>query len=215
LLIGAGVVAAIAIASVSALVFQGREDSPSASSEPRATATTTRDLTTTTSTTTSTTSTTTTTTVAPAPTTAAPAPVPAPAAAEVAPPPPASAPACDGFGSGVIDAMNGDRSANGVAPLCGNGQLANYAQGWANWMAQNQTLTHQDLNSVLAATAFSTIGENVLDGPGGLSVDQLEVAWMQSPGHRDNILKGAYTAAGVGIAHSSDGRVWVAVDFGG
>jgi uncharacterized protein YkwD len=38
---------------------------------------------------------------------------------------------------------------------------------------------------------------------------------MNSPEHRANILSGAYTAAGTGSAVSSDGRVWVCVDFGG
>ena len=38
---------------------------------------------------------------------------------------------------------------------------------------------------------------------------------MNSPPHRANILNGAFTAAGVGIATSSDGQTWVAVDFGG
>ena len=33
--------------------------------------------------------------------------------------------------------------------------------------------------------------------------------------HRADILNGAFTAAGVGIAYSPDGRVWVCVDFGG
>jgi uncharacterized protein YkwD len=111
--------------------------------------------------------------------------------------------------------MNGDRAANGLGALCGNGQLAGAAQNWANWMAQNQTLTHQDLSGVLAGTPFNAIAENILDGPGGMSPGDMEALWIQSPAHRQNILNGAYTAAGVGIAHSPDGRVWAVVDFGG
>jgi uncharacterized protein YkwD len=82
-------------------------------------------------------------------------------------------------------------------------------------MAQNQSLTHQDLNAVLSGTSFGTVGENILDGPSGMSVGSMEAAWMASPAHRQNIMNGGYSAAGVGIAYSSDGRVWVAVDFGG
>jgi uncharacterized protein YkwD len=130
-------------------------------------------------------------------------------------PPPAAPSACDGSGSAVIDAMNGDRAANGLGALCGNGQLAASAQAWANWMAQNQSLTHQNLSALLAGTAFNTVAENILDGPGGMSPADMEAAWMQSAPHRQNILNGAHTAAGVGIAYSSDGRVWVVVDFGG
>jgi uncharacterized protein YkwD len=122
---------------------------------------------------------------------------------------------CDGTGSGVIDAMNGDRAANGLGSLCGNAQLQGLAQNWANWMAQNLSLTHQDIGSAIYSTPFYSMAENILDGPAGMSVGEMESAWMQSPGHRENILGGAYGAAGVGIAYSSDGRVWVAVDFGG
>jgi uncharacterized protein YkwD len=82
-------------------------------------------------------------------------------------------------------------------------------------MAQNQSLTHQDLGAVLGGTTFSSVAENILSGPGGMSSGEMEAAWMASPGHRENIMNGAYTAAGVGIAYSSDGRVWVAVEFGG
>jgi uncharacterized protein YkwD len=42
----------------------------------------------------------------------------------------------------VIDAMNGDRAGSGLGALCGNAQLNGFAQNWANWMAQNHSLTH-------------------------------------------------------------------------
>jgi uncharacterized protein YkwD len=59
------------------------------------------------------------------------------------------------------------------------------------------------------------VAENILAGPGSMSAWQMEGAWMASPEHRANILSGAYSAAGVGMANSSDGRIWVVVDFGG
>jgi uncharacterized protein YkwD len=48
-----------------------------------------------------------------------------------------------------------------------------------------------------------------------MSAGAMEGAWMNSAGHRENILNGAFGVAGVGIAVSADGRIWVAVDFGG
>ena len=227
LLIGAAVVVAIGAVSASALVFQGRDDtSSSQSSKPNASATTRHGATgtstskstaTTPSTSTTSSTTTTTTTAVPA---APPAPAPpvpeAPAPAPVfTPPPPPAASFCDGSGSAVISAMNGDRGANGLGALCGNGQLMGIAQNWANWMAQHASLTHQDLGAAIDSTPFSAMAENILVGPGGMSVDQMESVWMGSSPHRANILSGAYRAAGVGIAYSSDGQVWVAVDFGG
>jgi len=214
--IGALVVVAIIVASTSALVFQGRDDGSNAD---RATATTEarRDATsTTTSTTTNTTtstSTTTTTTTAPPP--PPPPPTDPPTPVQVVPPAPAPAPVCDGGSSSVINAMNGDRSSAGLGQLCASAALNAFAQSWANWMAQNQSLTHQDLGVLLGGTSFNAVAENILSGPSGMSVAQMEAAWMASPGHRVNIMNGAYSAAGVGMAYSSDGRVWVAVEFGG
>ncbi len=216
----AGVIAlAVVAASLIAFVGQGRDGGPavdaagrSDTGAPHRTATSSTTTSTTTTTTTSTT-----TTIAPPPPAAPAAPPapPAPAPAEVAPPPPGPAPGCDGSGGAIVDAMNGDRAANGLGALCGNGQLAGFAQDWANWMAEHGSLTHQDLNRILAATTFNTIAENILDGAASLTPGQMESAWMQSPPHRENILNGTYRAAGVGIAYSPDGRVWVAVDFGG
>jgi uncharacterized protein YkwD len=110
--------------------------------------------------------------------------------------------------------MNADRAGTGLAPLGWNGGLAGFAQNWANWMAQNGSLTHQDL-SPMFGLGLSNVGENILVGPNGMSSFAMEAAWMNSPGHRANILNGTFSGAGVGIAVSADGRIWVAVDFGG
>ena len=82
-------------------------------------------------------------------------------------------------------------------------------------MASTQSLVHQDIGGLIGGTSFSTMGENILSGPGSFSTSQMQQAWMNSPSHRANILNGAFTQVGVGIAYSSDGRVWVCVDFGG
>jgi uncharacterized protein YkwD len=153
--------------------------------------------------------TTTTTTAPPAPAPVTPTPV------SVVPPPPPPAPVCDGAGNGVIEAMNADRRAAGVGALCANSQLTGVAQSWANWMAERQSLTHQNLDDVLATTAFPSVAENLLSGPAGMSIGEMESAWMASPSHRLNIMNGTYSVAGVGFAYSGDGRVWVAVEFGG
>jgi uncharacterized protein YkwD len=115
----------------------------------------------------------------------------------------------------VVGAHNADRAAAGLGGLCENGQLAGFAQNWANQMAARGTLVHQNLGSLIGSTSFMAMGENILVGPGNFSPGQMETAWMNSPEHRANILNGAYTQVGVGIAYGADGRVWVCVDFGG
>jgi uncharacterized protein YkwD len=139
----------------------------------------------------------------------APAPVLAPLA-----PTPAPQPGPAGLAGDILAAINRDRAANGLGPLGWHSGLASYAQSWANWMAQNTSLGHQDL-SPFFSLGFQSVGENVLSAPPGSSAAAIEATWMGSSQHRANILNGAFTAAGVGTATSADGRIWVAVDFGG
>ena len=111
--------------------------------------------------------------------------------------------------------MNADRAANGLAPLSWSDQLGGIAQNWAGVIAQNGSLTHQDMNAMAARTGFSKTGENLLYAPADYIALQMEASWMNSPGHRANILDPAFSVAGVGLATAADGSIWVAVDFGG
>jgi uncharacterized protein YkwD len=115
----------------------------------------------------------------------------------------------------MVDAMNRDRAANGVAPLCGNGQLAGFAQNWANWMAHNLSLEHENIAGLILGTPFRTLGQNILVGPATTSIAQMEASFMHSPDHRSNVLSGSFSVAASGFALSTDGRVWMCVDFGG
>ena len=133
-------------------------------------------------------------------------------------PPPAPAGPPDGVTTGVLDAMNRDRAANGLGALGWNNQLAGLATSWAAHLGTaNGGLAHQDLTSILSSPGYgnyATLGENLLVGPATLSTDQMEAAWMASSGHRANILRASFTTAGVGYSHTN-ARIWVAVEFGG
>ena len=82
-------------------------------------------------------------------------------------------------------------------------------------IAQQGVLQHQDMNAIAAETGYAKTGENLLSAPAGYIALQMEASWMNSPGHRANILDPAFSVAGVGIATAADGTIWVAVEFGG
>jgi uncharacterized protein YkwD len=127
-------------------------------------------------------------------------------------------PPSDAVQNGVLQAMNSDRQANGVPALQWSPKLANTAGSWAANEARVNNMYHQDLSSLLYSADYSgwyTLGENLLVGPGNMSVAQMESAWMNSPAHRTNILNRSFNAAGVGFVQGGDGRLWVVVDFGG
>jgi uncharacterized protein YkwD len=127
-------------------------------------------------------------------------------------------PPTDGIENGVLQAMNGDRQANGLPPLQWSPKLSNTAGSWAWNEANVNSMYHQDLTALLYSADYNgwyTLGENLLVGPGNMSVAQMESAWMNSPAHRSNILNRSFNAAGVGYVVGGDGRIWVVVDFGG
>ena len=129
-----------------------------------------------------------------------------------------STPPGDGVQNGVLQAMNSDRQANGVPALQWSPKLANTAGGWADNEARVNNMYHQDLTALLYSSDYDgwyTLGENLIVGPGSMSVAQMETAWMNSPAHRANILNGSFNAAGVGYVRGPDGRLWVVVEFGG
>jgi uncharacterized protein YkwD len=135
-----------------------------------------------------------------------------------APSGPSAAGPGDPLVSGIVQAMNRDRAASGLPALNYNDQLANLGSSWAGNLAGARRLYHQDLGALLQRSDFAgyqSLGENLLTGPGNMSASQMESAWMGSSGHRANILAGNFSMVGVGVATSSDGRIWVAVEFGG
>jgi uncharacterized protein YkwD len=141
-----------------------------------------------------------------------------PPASAIAPPDVVAAAAtsvCDAGTNDVVVAMNRDRNASGLAGLCSNAQLNAIAQQWADHLAQTDGFSHQDLWSVVDATPFRAMAENLLRGPSVITTDQMEAAWMASPGHREHILDATYLAVGVGIARGADDRVYAVVEFGG
>ena len=88
------------------------------------------------------------------------------------------------------------------------------AQRWAEQLATEEELRHQDMADVLDECSGNTyIGENVAynySSDGSVMVDM----WMDSPGHRANILKPQYTRIGVGVAQAANGA-WFGVQVFG
>jgi uncharacterized protein YkwD len=117
----------------------------------------------------------------------------------------------------VVNAINGDRAANGLGALTSDPQLEALAKAWANHLAAVGTLGHQDLEALRANPYMSTwlsLGENCLTGAASLSAGQIENVWMSDSGHRENILRPGMNAVGVGMTVDGAGQVWVVADFG-
>ena len=148
----------------------------------------------------------------PAPPTTTQAPAPTTAAAA-----PDTTPTGNATATDIVDAMNQDRAANGLAPLTSDPQLASLAQNWANHLASIGALAHQDLAGLndTSMTNWQSLEENTLGpGPSNIGAGDMENLWMASSEHRTNILRPEMNYVGVGIARDSAGGVYAVVDFG-
>jgi uncharacterized protein YkwD len=144
------------------------------------------------------------TTAAPPPTTAAPAPPPEPPPAPPTAPPttvvptPAPTPADQ-----VVALVNAARADAGCGALVVDERLALAAQLHSDDMAANDYFSHVSLDGrtfvdrVRAAGYPEPGGENIAQGQRGPA--EVHDAWMNSEGHRANILNCSFTAIGVGL----------------
>jgi uncharacterized protein YkwD len=104
--------------------------------------------------------------------------------------------------------LNGARSDQGLPSLATRSDLVAVARAQATRMADSGTLYHNP-NLTTDVTNWRWVGENVGYGP---DVQTVHVAFMNSDGHRANILDTDYTQVGVGVVERGD-RVWVAEVF--
>lgn len=121
----------------------------------------------------------------------------------------------------VVAAVNDRRVANGLGPLIGHVALDRAAQRHAADMAASGRLGHTGSDGssmedrVLGAGYdYRSLGENVAAGQA--SAAAVVADWMDSPGHRANILMAEAREIGVGYAEgiavgNVPGRFWVLV----
>jgi uncharacterized protein YkwD len=120
----------------------------------------------------------------------------------------------------VVDLVNAERSAVGVAALAVDTRLAAAAQAHSEDQAQTLTMSHtgsdgSTLSDRVSAAGYpwSTIGENVAAGQA--TAQAVVAAWMGSSGHRANILNPSFVHLGVGVAYATGGYgIYWTLDFG-
>ncbi|ETI52463.1 hypothetical protein F441_04371 [Phytophthora nicotianae CJ01A1] len=111
--------------------------------------------------------------------------------------------------SALLARVNKERAANGLPSLCASAKLQKAAQRQSEDMAANDFLHHvgSDGSTVPsriseAGYKYKSIAENVAGGQA--DAEAVVVTWMNSTGHRMNIL-GDYTHFGAGYTFNPDG----------
>ena len=94
----------------------------------------------------------------------------------------------------VIDAVNWTRAENGLPALTEHVTLNMKADAWAVQLRDDCNIRHSTLSDG-APPEWRKLGENV--GRGG-SIEQVHTAYLNSPGHRANIVDPRFTSMGAG-----------------
>jgi uncharacterized protein YkwD len=113
----------------------------------------------------------------------------------------------------VLHLLNHTRQSHGLPIFRLNVTVSHRAWLHSKAMANQNALFHTgNLYDAVRAYRPSTWGENV--GMAGW-VTRVRTLWMQSAGHRHNILNGRYRRIGIGVVRAR-GVVWVtAIFYGG
>ncbi|WP_225834510.1 sigma-70 family RNA polymerase sigma factor [Streptomyces sp. NK08204] len=118
----------------------------------------------------------------------------------------------------VVALVNKERAAAGCGPLAQDPQLQKAAQGHSDDMASRDFFDHTNPDGLgpgqritAAGYRWSAYGENIALGQ--QTPQAVMDSWMNSPGHRANILNCAFKNIGVGV-HTGTGGPWWTQDFG-
>lgn len=155
------------------------------------------------------------TSVAPSPTATKPSPAKTPGKT---PTKPGGGPVNAGPEGAVLAIVNNERAKAGCKALTVDGRLAAAARKHSADMVARHYFSHTTPDGVSMAQRinnegyrWSTIGENIAAGqPNATDVMK---AWMNSPGHRANILNCKFQQIGIGVAFDGRRPVWTQ-DFG-
>ncbi|MGW6293853.1 CAP domain-containing protein [Streptomyces sp. NPDC055058] len=118
----------------------------------------------------------------------------------------------------VITLVNQERAAAGCSPLTANARLTRAADDYSDVMAASGVMSHTGPDGSTMTTRveaagyqWSTLGENIARGQADAA--SVMKSWMNSPGHRANILNCSFKEIGVGV-HFGDGGPWWTQNFG-
>ena len=123
----------------------------------------------------------------------------------------ASPSAANPYEARILVLVNAQRTAANLAPLTASTCADGFAEAWAPKIQRDGALSHQSLSPILSTCQASTAGENVAYG--NVTADEMMTMWMNSAGHRANILSPQYTAIGIAAVTDSSGRWYGVQDF--
>ena len=136
----------------------------------------------------------------------------------------------------ILHYTNRERRRRGLRSLQGHVILIRAARGHSRWMAHRNRFSHTGGGGTQpgdrvqkAGYKYSSVGENIWQASGGKgSAWQSKffwnsswrlgraavISWMNSPGHRENLLNPDWQHIGIGVATNKRGRIYLTQNFG-
>ena len=113
----------------------------------------------------------------------------------------ADVPALHAIEARIIERTNGQRVRHGLRPLAVDPILLRSARKHTAWMTHNRSMVHTS----------QAVGENIAMGQHSSS--EVLNAWMNSSGHRANILNPGYRRIGVAAYTTPEGTIFWCQQF--
>ncbi|MEG6586899.1 CAP domain-containing protein [Dendrosporobacter sp. 1207_IL3150] len=117
----------------------------------------------------------------------------------------------------ALQLLNNDRAAHGLPALKFNSKLTTLAENYAKDMINRGFFSHYTPEGLSpfdrmsrAGIGYRTAGENLAINS---SVAGAETAFMNSSGHRANILNSTYSEVGIGVVQAPNGSLYVVQEF--
>lgn len=125
-----------------------------------------------------------------------------------------------GFESDMLKQVNAQRAKNGQSALTLNQTLCASARMRASEIAKDGCFSHTRPDdsgcfTAISGVSYRTAGENIAMGTWGYyGVDEIMDGWMNSEGHRANILNGDFSEVGFGCVVVNGNGYWVQMFIG-
>jgi uncharacterized protein YkwD len=120
----------------------------------------------------------------------------------------------------LVELTNAERAKKDLPPFKVNALLGKVARAHAENMARQMKMAHTLDDKTpfdrlrAAGYKYAVAGENVAEGDENATLPIIMQAWMDSEGHRKNVLHADFTEIGIGMARDKKGMIYYAQVFG-
>ena len=136
----------------------------------------------------------------------------------------------------ILHYTNKERRKRKLKPVVGRRALIKAARAHSRWMGRKGRFSHRGEGGSLPwdrarewGYPSASVGENIwqTSGRSGLAYKSkfywrsdwklgkaAVITWMNSPGHRENLLRSEWTHLGVGVYRNKRGRIYLTQNFG-